>query len=76
MPARIRVEIHQELGTSSSPAQAFVRVDNKLAVIVTASIVYQPGADGGQYPCVQLECDTPDSKSSGAAAEGCITTER
>lgn len=59
----IRIEIKSQIGTSSDPAKVSIYEDERLVAEVTADIEYQPGADGGQYPCVILKKSAAIPKS-------------
>ena len=53
----IEIKLIQEQVTLDKSAKVLIYEDGKLIKSVTAEIKSKRGADGGRYPCVQLNED-------------------
>lgn len=54
----VRIEIESETGTGTRPARIIVYYKDEIVALITGTVEFRPGADGGQYPCVVLKQQT------------------
>lgn len=60
--SKVRVELQQSIVCVDQPAKIRVYDGDRLVATVTTKVTRQGGADGGQYPAVELTLELETSE--------------